>query len=91
MDTPKQWSLKSQDPSIEHIGPMAQDFYAIFGVGASDTRISTIDPPGIALAAIQGLYEKVEEKEAQIAALQVHNSELEKRLSALEERLSDSQ
>jgi len=28
-----QWNLKSQDPSIQHMGPMAQDFYAAFGLG----------------------------------------------------------
>ena len=29
----KQWSYKSQDPGIEHIGPMAQDFYAVLVLG----------------------------------------------------------
>ena len=59
--------------------------------GVGDTRISTIDPPGIALAAIQGLYEKVEKKEVQIEALQKHNSQLEKRLAALEALLSKTE
>ena len=57
----KRWSFKSQDPSIEHIGPMAQDLYAVFHVGESDTTVSTIDPPGIALAAVQGLNAVVKE------------------------------
>jgi len=51
----KRWSYKAQDPSIEHIGPMAQDFYATFGVGDNNKTISTIDPSGVALAAIQEL------------------------------------
>ena len=68
---------------------MAQDFYAVFGVGASDTRISTIDPPGIALTAIQGLYEKVEEKEVQIERQQKQIVDLQARLAALEGRLPD--
>ncbi|MCU0374332.1 MAG: tail fiber domain-containing protein [Chitinophagaceae bacterium] len=38
-----------------HIGPMAQDFKAIFNVGVDDKSISAIDPGGIALAAIQQL------------------------------------
>jgi len=71
------WSYKAQDPEIEHIGPMAQDFYAAFGLGEDDRHISTIDPDGVALAAIQGLYELVQEKDAQIA-------ELEARLAMLE-------
>jgi hypothetical protein len=51
----KQWSYKSQNPTIEHIGPMAQDFYSIFKLGETDTTISTIDPSGVALAAIKEL------------------------------------
>ncbi len=42
-----------------HIGPMAQDFYAAFGLGNSETGISTIDTSGVALAAIQALNEKL--------------------------------
>ncbi|MEO0092614.1 MAG: tail fiber domain-containing protein, partial [candidate division WOR-3 bacterium] len=56
-----QWSYKSQDPSIEHIGPIAQDFYALFGLGENDKTISTIDPSGIALAAIQELAKQNQE------------------------------
>ena len=87
----KQWSLKTQDPSIEHIGPMAQDFYAAFGVGEDERYITTSDADGVALAAIQGLYEKVEEKEAQIEVQQQQREALEKRLIALESRLLHSQ
>jgi hypothetical protein len=50
------WNLKSQDPTIRHIGPMAQDFRAAFGVGEDDRSISTSDADGVAFAAIQGLY-----------------------------------
>jgi hypothetical protein len=78
------WNYKSQDPSIRHIGPMAQDFYAAFGVGEDDRHISTLDADGVALAAIQGLYQLVQEQEAQIAALQQQNADLEARLAALE-------
>lgn len=65
------WNFKTQDASIQHIGPIAQDFYAAFGTGESDTTISMVDADGVALAAIQGLNEIVQEKEAQIAALEV--------------------
>ena len=49
------WNLKSQDPAIRHIGPMAQDFYAAFNVGEDDKHINSVDADGVALAAIQGL------------------------------------
>jgi trimeric autotransporter adhesin len=50
------WSYKAEQPSIRHIGPMAQDFYSTFGLGLDDKHIATIDEGGVALAAIQGLY-----------------------------------
>ncbi|MDI6804430.1 MAG: tail fiber domain-containing protein [Bacteroidota bacterium] len=72
-----QWSYLSQNPNIEHIGPMAQDFYAIFGLGDDEKTISTIDPAGVALAAIQGLIQENKE-------LQTKNEELSNRLTELE-------
>jgi DNA-binding transcriptional MerR regulator len=39
---------------------MAQDFHAAFGLGTDDKHIATVDADGVALAAIQGLNEKVE-------------------------------
>jgi len=71
------WSYAGQDSSIRHIGPMAQDFHATFGVGEDDEHISTVDADGVALAAIQGLYELVQEQEAQIAALKIRVATLE--------------
>ena len=78
------WAYRSQDPRIEHIGPMSQDFHAAFGVGADDRHIDTVDADGVALAAIQGLYELVKEKDAKIIAQQEQIATLEARLAALE-------
>ena len=63
------WNYKNQDSSIRHIGPMAQDFAVAFGVGESDKRISVVDANGVAFAAIQALYEMIQEKDSQIDAL----------------------
>jgi len=79
------WNYIAQNESIRHIGPMAQDFYAAFGVGEDDTHITTVDADGVALAALQGLNEIVREKEARIIALEEHNAALEARLTALEQ------
>ena len=73
------WKYKIDDDSIRHIGPTAQDFYAAYGVGVDDKHIASLDTAGVALAAIQGLYDVVKEKEARIA-------DLESRLLALENR-----
>lgn len=52
------WKYKTQDASVRHIGPMAQDFYSAFGVGEDDRHITSIDANGVALAAIQALYKR---------------------------------
>ena len=72
------WNYKEQSDSIRHMGPMAQDFYAAFGLGLGETTIDTIDPDGVALAAIQGLHTLVQEKDAEIADLRVRLERLEK-------------
>lgn len=64
------WNYKTQDAAIRHIGPMAQDFAAAFGVGEDNKHISTIDADGISLAAIQGLYQLSQEKDQRIDQLE---------------------
>ena len=52
------------------MGPMSQDFHAAFHLnGEDDKHITTVDEGGVALAAIQGLNQKLEQNDAQIAAL----------------------
>jgi hypothetical protein len=76
------WAYTNDTAAARHLGPVAQDFKAAFGLGADDKSIATVDADGVALAAIQGLNEKVEEqlrvKEARINAL-------ERELAALKE------
>jgi Chaperone of endosialidase len=55
-----QWNYKSEPDKVTHIGPTAQDFNDAFGLGGNDKTISTIDPSGIALAAIKELNQKLE-------------------------------
>ncbi|MEI8290917.1 MAG: FG-GAP-like repeat-containing protein [Verrucomicrobiota bacterium] len=85
-----QWNFKTA-PGAEHIGPMAQDFKAAFGTGADDKHIATVDADGVALAAIQGLNEKVEARsqksEVRMQKLEAENAELKQRLAALEKIL----
>ena len=76
------WTFKGQ--TVRHIGPMAQDFYAAFKVGADDRHISTTDAQGVALAAIQGLYQKLEAKDAQLAQQKKQIESLSARLEKLE-------
>jgi hypothetical protein len=82
------WNYIVQDESVRHIGPMAQDFYTAFGTGEDDKHISPLDTNGVALAAIQGLYQVVQDKDAQIISLQTENTELKTRLDDLDARLA---
>jgi hypothetical protein len=84
------WNYK-EDTTSRHIGPMAQDFYAAFNVGPDDKHIAVVDEGGVALAAIQGLNQKLEaqmeDKNAEIRALQSKAAQidsLEKRVHELE-------
>ena len=73
------WNAKGTDPNVVHLGPMAQDFYAVFGLGDDEKSIHTIDLDGVALAAIQGLHQLVKEKDAAHAAeIQALRREIEK-------------
>ena len=47
------WSIIGS--KVRQMGPMAQDFYAAFGLGADNKHISTVDADGVAFAAIQEL------------------------------------
>lgn len=70
------WTYKS-NPGVRHIGPMAQDFYTAFEVGDDETSISTIDRDGVALSAIQALYQLLIEKENKITELEARLAKIE--------------
>lgn len=73
------WNYKSENQSVTHIGPTAQDFNALFGVGNDTTAISTIDPAGVALAGVQELMKIIEAQNNKIEELQSQISELKNR------------
>lgn len=54
-----EWSYRGD--STRHVGPMAQDFHATFGVGSDERSISSIDAQGVAFAAIQALAQRQDE------------------------------
>lgn len=77
-----EWTMKGEKPGIQHLGPVAQDFHAAFGLGGADDRhIVSSDETGVALAAIQGLNQKLEEE---LKHRDAENAELKRRLAQLE-------
>ncbi len=70
------WRYKTETSGALHLGPVAQDFSAAFGLGDSDKRITTVDADGVALAAIQGLNTKVDQQARRIVELEATLAEL---------------
>jgi len=79
------WNYKAQDKSVRHLGPTAQDFHAAFGLGESERTIASVDADGVALAAIQGLNQKLTEevkrRDAEMEQLKRTVAELKQLLS----------
>lgn len=70
-----EWRYKKRHDE-RHIGPMAQDFHEAFALGKDDRHIATVDADGVALAAIQGLNQKLEEKDHEVRELKKSVEEL---------------
>ena len=74
------WRYITELSGALHMGPTAQDFRAAFGLGDSDKTITTIDEGGVALAAIKGLKQEVDARDAEIAALKREIRSIKKQL-----------
>lgn len=74
------WNYRDDADAVLHVGPTAQDFHRVFGLGADPRAIASVDAQGVALAAIQELHRRNE-------ALQKENEQLQKRLAVIEDRL----
>ena len=74
-----EWQYK-EHADARHIGPMAQNFREAFALGHDEKHITSVDADGVALAAIQGLNEKLDEqgrdKDARIKELEKSVGEL---------------
>ncbi|HUM47772.1 MAG TPA: tail fiber domain-containing protein [Chitinophagales bacterium] len=84
------WHYMADKQPLKHIGPMAQQFHELFGVG-DDTTISTIDPAGIALLGIQALEEKLTDQESTIKMLEDENEAQLKRMNEQQRRIEELQ
>lgn len=78
-----QWNYKNESDEVTHIGPTAQDFKKVFGVGENDKTISTIDPSGIALAAIKELNSQNRELKEVNARLKKQLDDLARKVDRL--------
>jgi hypothetical protein len=80
----ERWNYQwEKDSDVPHLGPMAQDFKGAFYPGRDDKTISMLEFDGVALAALQGLNQKLEEKDVEIQALKQSVAELKQLVSQL--------
>ncbi len=85
-----EWNYKTDAADARHIGPMAQDFHATFGLnGQDDKHISVIDESGVALAAIQGLNQKLNEKDVEMTKQAAEIQSLKLQLDKLEQLINN--
>jgi hypothetical protein len=74
------WTYNKEPAEVRHVGPMAQDFRAAFGLGDDDRTYYAVDAQGVALAAIKALNEQVTAQGARIEKLERENQSLARRL-----------
>lgn len=86
------WRYKhGGDHALNHMGPMAQDFWKAFGLGRDETTLCVSDSAAVALASAQELHKRLKKKEDRIQDLEKANQDLEKRLARLERALLGAQ
>lgn len=77
------WNYKRAPASERHLGPTAEEFFALFGLGGDDKHIAPSDVAGVALGAVQALNAALVAKNAEIAALRERLHRIEQRLEEL--------
>jgi hypothetical protein len=84
------WSFRGHE-NVRNVGPMSQDFHAAFGLGESDKYISAHNLSSVAIAAVQGLNQKLvsegKAKDAKIAAQQSEIAAMKSELVAIKKKL----
>ena len=83
------WRYAEERSAAAHMGPVAQDFRAAFGLGDGDRTIATVDADGVALAAIKGLNAKVDAQAATLAARDGEITDLRTQIGLQREQIAD--
>jgi trimeric autotransporter adhesin len=85
--------ITEEDRTVRHIGPMAQDWHAAFGLSSDSLTINSGDFDGVNLAAVQALTTRTDSllgadvlMAARLRALETENATLHDAVSALSQR-----
>jgi len=82
------WNYKTQARSIRHLGPVAQDFRAAFGLGESELLINTVDIDGVNLAGVKAVAARTDGLRTDVRALAAENAALRGQVEELQARLA---
>lgn len=83
-----EWRYRKEPEGTRHIGPVAEEFQAAFGLSDGKT-LNMIDTTGISFAAIKALKEKLDQKDAEVQDLSAKVERLEKTVEALIAQVED--
>lgn len=72
-----QWSYVADPPGVRHLGPMADDFHTLFGLGEGN-GIAALDSAGVALASVQALDRMIQDRFAHLSRLEARLAQLER-------------
>jgi hypothetical protein len=64
-----EWSYSDDEAHARHLGPMAEDFAAVFRLGSDEKHIAPTDMAAVALASVQAISVQLKQKDAEIARL----------------------
>ncbi|MBB4635667.1 tail fiber domain-containing protein [Longimicrobium terrae] len=76
--------IGEEDRAVRHIGPMAQDWHAAFGLNSDDRTINMSDLDGVNLAAVKALEARTTDLARQVAERDARIESLEARIARLE-------
>ncbi len=79
------WNYKSDAAKSLHVGPMAQDFHAAFGLGSDERHIAPRDLAGVAVVGVKELHKQNLEQTKMIEQRDAEIGELKERLAVLEQ------
>ncbi|NEZ04097.1 tail fiber domain-containing protein [Wenzhouxiangella sp. XN201] len=77
-----EWRYRKEPKGTRHIGAMAEEFQAAFGLSDGKT-LNMIDTTGISFAAIKALKQELDDKQTEVDALSAKVELLEKAVDAL--------
>jgi hypothetical protein len=81
------WNYIAQEDSVRHMGPMAQDFAAAFGLGEDSLMINTVDIDGVNMAGVKALTTRTDALRTENEQLRAENARQAAQIADLRARM----